>query len=269
MWDGDWMIKEARIGKTSHEGNAVTYVRHPDHEGPLTRLADGQVWHYVTDHLGTPQEMYDQDGEIVWAADFSAYGLTARSLAQEVDNPIRFPGQYHDEESGLHYNRHRYYDPNVGRYITKDPIGLMGGMNSYAYVNGNPVQAIDPLGLKTGPVLLGSGNVYRASAQPPLPALSRNTAIEGIYGDVSNLAFRSPALPGEWVGVNVPWSMPTIRQYCAKGYFGDSPLGTVTDNSGGQCRRQQDVQTQSIVPEGWSDRRKFTCTEWVPYDSAI
>jgi RHS repeat-associated protein len=113
----------------------------------LTRLADGQVWHYVTDHLGTPQEMYDQDGEIVWAADFSAYGLTARSLAQEVDNPIRFPGQYHDQETGLHYNRFRYYDPQVGRYISQDPIGLKGGANLYSYVHGNPVLRIDPLGL--------------------------------------------------------------------------------------------------------------------------
>jgi RHS repeat-associated protein len=112
----------------------------------LTRLADGQVWHYVTDHLGTPQEMYDQDGEIVWAADFSAYGLTARSLALEVDNPIRFPGQYYDQESGLHYNRFRYYDPQVGRYVNQDPIGLRGGWNQYAYVR-NPTGWIDPRGL--------------------------------------------------------------------------------------------------------------------------
>jgi type VI secretion system secreted protein VgrG len=113
----------------------------------LTRLADGQVWHYVTDHLGTPQEMYDQDGEIVWAADFSAYGLTARSLAQEVDNPIRFPGQYHDEESGLHYNRFRYYDPQVGRYINQDPIGFNGGSNLYSYAYDAPSVAYDPTGL--------------------------------------------------------------------------------------------------------------------------
>jgi len=105
------------------------------------------VWHYVTDHLGTPQEMYDQDGEIVWAADFSAYGLTARSLAQEVDNPIRFPGQYHDEESGLHYNRFRYYDPQVGRYVNQDPIGVIGGINTYAYVRNLPTRRADPLGL--------------------------------------------------------------------------------------------------------------------------
>ncbi|MEK7899618.1 RHS repeat domain-containing protein, partial [Burkholderia contaminans] len=99
MWDGDWMMQEVRTGRTSHEDQAATYVSHPDHEGPLTRLADGQAWHYVTDHLGTPQELYDEQREVVWAADLSAYGRSARTLAHDVDNPIRFPGQYYDRES--------------------------------------------------------------------------------------------------------------------------------------------------------------------------
>jgi RHS repeat-associated protein len=57
------------------------------------------------------------------------------------------PGQYYDQETGLYYNYYRYYDPETGRYITSDPIGLQGGLNSYTYVNGNPIKAIDPLGL--------------------------------------------------------------------------------------------------------------------------
>ena len=175
------MIKEARIGKTSHEGNAVTDVRHPDHEGPLTRLADGQVWHYVTDHLGTPQEMYDQDGEIVWAADFSAYGLTARSLAQEVDNPIRFPGQYYDQESGLHYNRFRYYDSQVGRYINQDPIGLIGGANLYAYVVGNPLSYSDSSGL------LPSWSDIAATASDATGGCSTNTFVDDVVNNFVNV----------------------------------------------------------------------------------
>ncbi len=148
MWDGDWMMQEVRSGRSSHEDQAVTYVPHPDHEGPLTRLADGEAWHYVTDHLGTPQELYDEQREVVWAADLSAYGRTARRLAHAIDNPIRFPGQYFDVESGLHYNRYRYFDPDVGRYVSKDPIGLLGGYNLYAYVRNSPTMGVDPLGLQ-------------------------------------------------------------------------------------------------------------------------
>uniref|UniRef100_UPI002029833C RHS repeat-associated core domain-containing protein n=1 Tax=Caballeronia sp. GAWG2-1 TaxID=2921744 RepID=UPI002029833C len=64
----------------------------------------------------------------------------------ETDNAIRFPGQYVDEETGLHYNRNRYYDPATGRFISKDPIGLAGGLNPFQYAN-NPISWIDPLGL--------------------------------------------------------------------------------------------------------------------------
>ncbi|WP_373421723.1 RHS repeat-associated core domain-containing protein [Burkholderia multivorans] len=161
MWDGDWMMQEVRTGRTSHEDRAVTYVPHPDHDGPLTRLADGQAWHYVTDHLGTPQERYDEQREVVWAADLSAYGRTARWLTRVVDNPIRFPGQYRDEESGLHYNRFRYYDPMVGRYINQDPIGLDGDHNGHAYAKGNPLSLIDPTGeIAFVPILVGIGAGY-------------------------------------------------------------------------------------------------------------
>src|SRR5690606_36874379 len=61
--------------------------------------------------------------------------------------PIRLPGQYHDTETGLYYNRHRYYDPKLGSYINQDPIGLMGGINLAQYAHSNPAQLVDPTGL--------------------------------------------------------------------------------------------------------------------------
>ena len=109
---------------------------------------------YLNDHLGTPQEVVDNTGKVVWLGRYRAWGKTKSVWGQddpaEFANPIRFQGQYCDDESGLHYNRHRYYDPNSGRFISKDPIGLRGGINVYQYVPA-PTGWIDPLGLASCP----------------------------------------------------------------------------------------------------------------------
>ncbi|WP_174823813.1 RHS repeat-associated core domain-containing protein, partial [Pseudomonas koreensis] len=110
-------------------------------------------FYYQLDHLGTPQELTDYSGEIVWSAQYDAYGkVSAITLAGEdyLDQPLRFQGQYFDAESGLHYNRHRYYDPRLGRYLTPDPVKLAGGLNQYQYTP-NPTGWVDPLGLACTP----------------------------------------------------------------------------------------------------------------------
>ncbi|UGS89374.1 RHS domain-containing protein (plasmid) [Ralstonia wenshanensis] len=111
---------------------------------------DSLAW-YQCDHLGTPQELTDQTGEVAWSAHYKAWGATQEVISDAarkagIQNPIRFQGQYFDHETGLHYNRHRYYDPAVGRFISKDPIGLAGGIHAYQYAR-NPISSIDPLGL--------------------------------------------------------------------------------------------------------------------------
>ncbi len=105
-----------------------------------------RVYFYHLNHLGTPQAMTDEAGNIVWQADYKPFGEVAVTTG-DVRNNFRFPGQYFDEETGLHYNWHRYYDPKTGRYMTPDPIGLEGGINLYAYVTGNPVNRTDISGL--------------------------------------------------------------------------------------------------------------------------
>ena len=103
------------------------------------------------DHLGTPQELTDHEGKVAWAAQYKAWGRAREIISDAahkagIANPIRFQGQYWDEETGLHYNRHRWYDPDAGRFVSRDPVKLIGGLNAYRYAP-SPTEWVDPNGL--------------------------------------------------------------------------------------------------------------------------
>jgi RHS repeat-associated protein len=121
--------------------------------GMLLQVNPGDIYnevlyYYINDHLGTPQLMADHEGQVVWRADYEPFGATNVDSTSSTVNQHRFPGQYKDEETGFHYNYHRYYDPRTGRYLTADPIRLDGGVNLFAYVGGNPIHGVDSDGLK-------------------------------------------------------------------------------------------------------------------------
>jgi RHS repeat-associated protein len=106
-----------------------------------------EIHFYHCDHLGTPIALTDRKGQIVWAARYDPWGNIEEEFnPYNIEQNIRLPGQHHDRETGLYYNRHRYYDPKIGAYINQDPIGLMGGVNLYRYPV-NPLRGIDPWGL--------------------------------------------------------------------------------------------------------------------------
>jgi RHS repeat-associated protein len=128
--------------------------------------ASDSVFYLYTDHIGTPVKAISNDRrEIVWARkDFkigaSPFGFDQMPNGRNLHDgliamPLRFPGQYYDQETGTNYNYFRDYDPSIGRYIQSDPIGLGGGLNTYGYVGGNPIQFVDRFGLTaecpTGP----------------------------------------------------------------------------------------------------------------------
>ncbi|MBK1786882.1 DUF6531 domain-containing protein [Prauserella cavernicola] len=149
-WDGLKLAEEVR-----NDNTATTWNWHPRSFRPLTqshKLVADQDWFdkefysIVTDAVGTPTELVDDSGSIAWRNRSTLWGRSVLDRSGGAHTPWRFPGQYHDAETGLNYNYFRYYDPENGRYVTADPLGLAPSSNHYTYVP-NPLRWLDPLGL--------------------------------------------------------------------------------------------------------------------------
>ncbi|WP_223262524.1 RHS repeat domain-containing protein, partial [Variovorax beijingensis] len=151
-------------------------------------FAKEEIAFYQCDHLGTPQELTDHEGRIAWSAQYKAWGEAKQAISEAgrkagFRNPIRFQGQYFDDETGLHYNRYRYYDPVSGRFVSKDPIGLEGGVNVHQYAP-NPIEWADPLGL--------------AGRKTPKPRIEPGNSKEGWqHIDERHISGTSPHGPGD------------------------------------------------------------------------
>jgi RHS repeat-associated protein len=152
VWDGDDLVHErvsdAATGKLQP---LVTWVFEPGTFAPVAKFEGKKRYSVVTDALGTPTMLMTEAGKLAWKAQLDLYGAPREERAgiREADratNPLRYAGQYHDEETGLSYNRFRYYDPETGRYISQDPIRLRGGSALYGYVT-DPLRWGDPFGL--------------------------------------------------------------------------------------------------------------------------
>jgi RHS repeat-associated protein len=136
------------IGESDSSGSiSREYLYKGSSRLAMVDVPAGNMYYYGNDQLGTPQIMTDSTNTVVWEADYKPFGEADINPNSSVVNNFRFPGQYYDQETRLHYNYHRYYDPSTGRYLTADPIGLEGGMNLFTYAEGNPINTVDSRGL--------------------------------------------------------------------------------------------------------------------------
>ncbi|WP_257139683.1 RHS repeat domain-containing protein [Burkholderia sp. MSMB1826] len=181
LWDGMRLVQETyhdRRGEEAltylYEANSYAPLARIDHTAPAANDAEARdaVYYFHNDVSGLPEELTDADGELVWQARYKVWGnavqeewiahapqqpaaawgeMQAAATPGHVPRPqnLRFQGQYLDRETGLHYNTFRFYDPDIGRFINPDPIGLLGGMNLYRYAS-NPLVWIDPWGWACG-----------------------------------------------------------------------------------------------------------------------
>jgi RHS repeat-associated protein len=166
IWDGnvplhEWSypLKDRPVTEVDELGNVqqnhaepvpektlVTWIFEEGTYVPVAKLVNGKRYSIVTDHLGTPYEAYDETGEKIWQCELDIYGKVRKLAGDKTLVPFRYQGQYEDIETGLYYNRFRYYSPEEGIYISQDPVKLWGGNKLYAYVH-DPNIYCDVLGL--------------------------------------------------------------------------------------------------------------------------
>ncbi|MFI9644270.1 toxin C-terminal domain-containing protein [Micromonospora sp. NPDC051925] len=154
-WDGPRLVEQTHRGATGDRTSTWEYA--PGTFTPISQTdasadqdeVDRRFYAIVTDLVGTPTELVSPDGEVAWQQRTTIWGIPTHVSATGADCPLRFPGQFHDPETGASYNFHRHFGPEIGRYLSTDPLGLEAGFDPHAYVS-NPSHEIDPFGLAPG-----------------------------------------------------------------------------------------------------------------------
>ena len=166
LWDGDIILHKRDYAEANRPNTVVTetgevtldrpepvenlntWVYDSDSYVPTAKIVGERHYSIISDYIGRPVLAYDDNGNIVWQADYDIYGNLRNLHGSRLFIPFRQLGQYEDEETGLYYNRFRYYNPNTGTYISQDPIGLAGNNPTlYGYV-GDCNKLCDSFGLK-------------------------------------------------------------------------------------------------------------------------
>ncbi|MCA9855961.1 MAG: RHS repeat-associated core domain-containing protein, partial [Dehalococcoidia bacterium] len=196
LWDGDVPVHER-----GSDAAWATWMHEPDTFAPLGRR-DGKGFSSIaTDYLGNPTEGLDELGQLVWAMQLDVFGVPHGLEGPGRACPWRFPGQYEDAETGLFYNRHRYYAPGEGGYLSVDPIGLWGGPHLYGYT-ADPLSAIDPLGLVPSPGAgepLYVGSYSRSRYGNQRTGLAQSYTPHHVVQDAV-----SPVSHGRGITINIP-----------------------------------------------------------------
>ena len=168
VWDGSHLLQEVQP-----DGRYTYLYTDPDSYEPLAQVRNHtntegeskqEIHYFHCDQIGIPREMTDEDGNLVWFGNYTGWGRLEEEtkVTDSAYQPFRLQNQYADHETGLHYNFFRYYEPDVGRFVNQDPIGLLGGENLYWFAS-NITSWIDPLGWQSMSVY----GLYRPGASKP------------------------------------------------------------------------------------------------------
>ncbi|EGM1791495.1 type IV secretion protein Rhs [Salmonella enterica subsp. enterica] len=230
LWDGMRLVQECRPAGSnslyiySDQGSYVPLAR-VDRAG---KEEPSRVLYFHTDVNGAPEELTDSDGEIVWETGYQVWGNTIQEKDHGgVEQNLRYQGQYLDRETGLHYNIHRYFDPDSARFLVTDPISIRGGINLYQYAP-NPIRWIDPLGLYNGEGVRTPGE-YTVYYQHQLPVgdytksddYHFKSANEGLYNAMNQDPQLKASLERKYPGI-----YDHVSPGARGGFSSEPPKGT-------------------------------------------
>ncbi len=151
VWDGDVVLHEIHVREDMEEP-AIHWEFEPYGFAPIGKVERGKYFFCINNINGNPQELRSSDGYAVWIGSDTTSGQQRANRIADVECPVSFLGQWKDAETGLHYNRYRYYEPMTARYVSSDPFGLLGGGNVFQY-SANPIKWADPYGLSNSACL--------------------------------------------------------------------------------------------------------------------
>ncbi|WP_437840095.1 RHS repeat-associated core domain-containing protein [Sorangium sp. So ce1153] len=239
LWDGDVLAAELDTGR-----GARAFVHEPGTFRPILQIEQGEVFLYVLDQVGTPRELLDVQGRVAWAAAYRAWGRVAEvqpdpmaARARAVESPFRLLGQYADDETGLHWTRFRYWDPDVGRWCSPDPLGIEGGARLFAF-DGSPTLLVDPFGLDTRPAH-GAAQLDTRPAHGAAQFAKLKDALR--TAEAANPLIESLRTTGK-----LPSNYLTKAQAAAAGWQAGKPVGTHIP--GGQIGGDVFQNTTGVLP---------------------
>ena len=273
LWNGNVPLHEWRTGNryvgsvlTPYSEDFKTWLFEEESFVPLALIQDGKAYSIVCDQLGTPTEAYDEEGKEVWYRRLDMNGKvleeTQPGLNPEgyVSIPFLFQGQYYDHETGLAYNRFRYYDPELGRYISEDPIRLEGGIAMHAYVE--DVNAwVDILGL-TGTYIFTDGKISYIGKGPKKRMKASMTARIG--GAQNSIASLHRDFGNDDIGFMVEYKL--MKHYRARKSASfanspkiDSPGKKKYDNADRKTQKKVDRLARKMIQEFEEKKKKASC----------
>ncbi|MDT0347636.1 RHS repeat-associated core domain-containing protein, partial [Streptomyces sp. DSM 44938] len=262
-WDGTTVVEQTTSGPGLPAPTTLTW----DYAGtspiaqterrinPATQEEiDARFFAIITDLVGTPTELLDDSGRIAWQTRSTLWGLTTWRADSSAYTPLRFPGQYYDFETGLHYNYQRYYDPETARYASPDPLGLHPAPNPVAYVV-NPHTWADPLGL--GPYQVGQilGNTSQLGGWIPTSVPDESLAV---LRDIREFGVEAQGAGPQLRGPSIP------QRFENSGRGGGYQLPQF-DNAGQEIRYTEWGTVQSADNPNWGGERIVTGSDGSAY----